>query len=160
MYFSGWVKLGHQILIRFAMSTSITHWVRYILLQSHLLGLIKQPLSSLSPKHLNSLVPSTVGIVSVTKDKDLDKVNSLCLQASITLDHSIFSYNLTIPFDISPHDWIINSGATDHMIHSISLLTRITSVTLILVKLPNGESVLVTHIGQVKLSNDLVLDNV
>ena len=96
----------------------------------------------------------------MTKDKDLDKVNSLCLQASITLDHSIFSYNLTIPFDISPHDWIINSGATDHMIHSISLLTRITSVTLILVKLPNGESVLVTHIGQVKLSNDLVLDNV
>ena len=96
----------------------------------------------------------------MTKDKDLDKVDSLCLQASITLDHSVFSYNLTIPFDISPHDWIIDSGATNHMIHSISLLTRITSVAHILVKLPNGESVLVTHIGQVQLSTDLVLDNV
>ena len=117
--------------------------------------LITQPKASQLSSSIN-----TTCIVSVTKDKDLDKVDSLCLQASITLDHSIFSYNLTIPFDISPHDWIINSGATDHMIHSISLLTRITSVALILVKLPNGESVLVTHIGQVKLSNDLVLDNV
>ena len=96
----------------------------------------------------------------MTKDKDLDKVDSLCLQASIALDHSVFSYNLTIPLDISPHDWIIDSGATNHMIHSISLLTRITSVAHILVKLPNGESVLVTHIGQVQLSTDLVLDNV
>ena len=46
------------------------------------------------------------------------------------------------------------------MVHSISLLTRITSVAHILVKLPNGESILVTHIGQFQLSTDLVLDNV
>ena len=46
------------------------------------------------------------------------------------------------------------------MIHSISLLTRIISVAHILVKLPNGESILVTHIGQFQLSTDLVLDNV
>ena len=46
------------------------------------------------------------------------------------------------------------------MVHSISLLTRITSVAYISVKLPNGEFVLFTHIGQVQLSTDLVLDNV
>ena len=91
--------------------------------------LITQPKASQLSSSIN-----TTDIVFVTKDK----VDSLCLQVSITLDHSVFSYNLTIPSDISPHDWIIDSGATNHMIHSISLLTRITSVAHILVKLPNG----------------------
>lgn len=45
------------------------------------------------------------------------------------------------------------------MVHSISLLIRITPFAHISVKLPNGESVLVTHIGQAQLSIDLVLDN-
>ena len=55
------------------------------------------------------------------EDKELDKVTSLCLHTSISLDHSVFSSNLIIPTDISPQDWIIDSGATDHMVHSISL---------------------------------------
>ena len=80
---------------------------------------------------------NTTCIVSVTKDKDLDKVDSLYIQASITLDHSVFSSNLIIPCDISSHDWIIHSGATNHMVHSISLLTRITLVAHLSVKLPN-----------------------
>lgn len=83
-----------------------------------------------------------------------------CLQSSVSLEHSVFSSNLTIPFDFTPNDWIIDSGATDPMVHSITLLTKITSVAHISVKLPNGESVFFTHIGQVQLSTDLILDNV
>lgn len=116
--------------------------------------LITQPKASQLSSSIN-----TAGIVFMTKDKDLDKVDSLCLQASITLDHSVFSSNLIIPSNIFPHDWIIDSGATNHMVHSISSLSRITSFAHILVKLPNDESVLVTHNGQVQLSIDLVLDN-
>uniref|UniRef100_A0A2N9HW11 Reverse transcriptase Ty1/copia-type domain-containing protein n=1 Tax=Fagus sylvatica TaxID=28930 RepID=A0A2N9HW11_FAGSY len=51
------------------------------------------------------------------------------------------------------------SGVTDHMIHSITLFTTISSVLHTNVELPNGESALVTHIGTVKLSNSLTLTN-
>lgn len=67
-------------------------------------------------------------------------------------DHSIFS---PYSFDISTlhsDDWIIDSGATDHMVPSIA--PHIT------VKLPNGESVIVTHTGTVQLSASIVLENV
>uniref|UniRef100_A0A2N9GWN9 Uncharacterized protein n=1 Tax=Fagus sylvatica TaxID=28930 RepID=A0A2N9GWN9_FAGSY len=52
------------------------------------------------------------------------------------------------------------SGVTDHMIHSITLFTTISSVLHTNVELPNGEFALVTHIGTVKLSNSLTLTNV
>ena len=72
----------------------------------------------------------------------------------------MFSSNLIIPSNITSNDWIINSGAIDHMVHSITLLTKVTSIAHISIKLPNGEFVFVTHIGQVQLSSDLILDNV
>ena len=80
-----------------------------------------------------------------------DSINSipLCLHSSTNLEHSVFSSILVIPPALLPNEWIIDSGATDHMVHSISYLTKITSVAHISVKLPNGESVLVTHVGRV-----------
>lgn len=75
-------------------------------------------------------------------------------------DHSIFS---PYSFDISTvhsDDWIIDSGATDHMVHSINFFTKITSIAHITDKLPNGESVIVTHTGTVQLSASIVLENV
>ena len=96
------------------------------------------------------------------RPKCLDSINSmpLCLHSSTYLEHSVFSSNLVIPPALLPNEWIIDSGATDHMVHSISYLTEITSIAHISIKLPNGESVLVTHVGQVQLSYDLVLENV
>ena len=96
------------------------------------------------------------------KPKCLDSINfmSLCLHSSTNLEHSVFSPHLGIPPALLPNEWIIDSGAIDHMVHSISYLTKITSVAHISVKLLNGESVLVTHVGQVQFSCDLVLDNV
>jgi hypothetical protein len=62
------------------------------------------------------------------------------------------------PTHISP--WIIDTGATDHMICCTSLFTSITATVSYQVKLPNGQDVPVTHIGVVRLSKHLVLNHV
>jgi len=59
-----------------------------------------------------------------------------------------------------PHTWIIDTGAIDHMINSISLFTSITATISSKVKLSNGKFALVTHIGTVKISAHLTLTNV
>ena len=111
--------------------------------------------------HIAGILPTPNSDI-LDKPECLDSINSmpLCLHSSTNLDHSVFSSNLVIPPALLPNEWIINSGATDHMVHSISYLTKITSVAHISIKPPNGESILVTHVGQVQLSCDLVLDNV
>lgn len=48
---------------------------------------------------------------------------------------------------VSSAPWIIDIGATDHMVHSLTLLTTVTSSVSSFVKLPNASSVPVTHIG-------------
>ena len=57
-------------------------------------------------------------------------------------------------------DWVIDIGATDHMIHSITSFTSITATLNTHVNLPNGEIALVTHIRIVRISESLVLYNV
>ena len=101
-------------------------------------------------------------IDSLDEPECLDSITSmpLCLHPSTNLDHSVFSSNLVIPPALLPNEWIIDNGATDHMVHSISYLTKITFVAHISVKIPNGVFVLATHVGQVQLSCDLILDNV
>jgi hypothetical protein len=56
--------------------------------------------------------------------------------------------------------WIIDTGATDHMIGCISLFTSITATVSSHVKLPNGSIASVTHIGTVTLSENLTLTGV
>jgi len=56
--------------------------------------------------------------------------------------------------------WIIDTGATDHMICCTSLFTYITTTISCQVKLPNGQDVPVTHIGVIRLSKHLVLNHV
>ena len=60
---------------------------------------------------------------------------------------------------INPTDWILDSGATDHMVHSITFFKTITSSVQILVRLPNGDMAKVTHIGIVQVSAFLILEN-
>ena len=76
-----------------------------------------------------------------------------------SLEYSVFSSHVKTTF-ITSIDWILDNGATDHMVHSIHLLSSITFLVHISVKLPNGDIVQVTHIGTVKLSTTLTLDNV
>ncbi|XP_022889155.1 uncharacterized protein LOC111404601 [Olea europaea var. sylvestris] len=51
-------------------------------------------------------------------------------------------------------------GATNHMVCTIHLLTEITVTVSQFVNLPNGTLAKVTHVGSVKLSNSIVLENV
>ncbi|KAL4620721.1 hypothetical protein ACB092_06G176100 [Castanea dentata] len=52
------------------------------------------------------------------------------------------------------------SGATDHMVYFVSCFTSITVTFNTHVNLPNGEVTFVTHIGTVRISDNLLLQNV
>jgi hypothetical protein len=56
--------------------------------------------------------------------------------------------------------WIVDTGATDHMVCSISFFTSITAIISTNVQLPNGAIATVTHIGTVKISDSLILTEV
>jgi len=105
---------------------------------------------SLSNTTSDRLIPSTEG-----------KPFSFVHSTSLILNHkySVFS-SCHNSFSPQPHTWIIDTGATDHMINSISLFTSITATISTKVKLPNGQFALVTHIGTVKISAHLTLTNV
>jgi hypothetical protein len=85
---------------------------------------------------------------------------------SFEFSHSIFSIVHFQSFQVASnhsHDhnpWIIDTGAIAHMVGSISFLTTITIVVSTHVKLPNGQFVVVTYIGIVKISNYLILTDV
>jgi hypothetical protein len=87
---------------------------------------------------------------------------SSCSSSNFTpnLLHSIFSAHTTSHSTIKHNSWIFDTGATDHIVHSISCLSTITSTIRATVELPNGNMVPVTHIGTVTLSPSLILTNV
>ena len=71
--------------------------------------------------------------------------------------HSIFSARIVDKQAYKSNTWIIDTGAIDHMVHSVSCLSTITSTINTFVYLPNGEKALVTHIGTVHFSDHLTL---
>ena len=54
----------------------------------------------------------------------------------------------------------MDTGASDHFVHFITILSTITSTIEAYVQLPNGETTLVSHIGTVIISKHLILENV
>ena len=75
----------------------------------------------------------------------------------LNLSHSIFSAHIIDRQAYKSNDWIIDTSAIDHMAHSVSCLTTITSIINTFVYIPNGEKALVTHIGTVHISDNLIL---
>lgn len=73
---------------------------------------------------------------------------------------SIFSVNHDLSTISSLHSWIFDTSITDHMINSFLLFTSISSTICISVQLPNGNFVLVTHIGIVQIYASLILKDV
>ena len=73
---------------------------------------------------------------------------------------SIFSTHLVDKKAYKSSDWIIDTRATNHMVHSVTQLTTITSVVQTYVSLPNGEQAMVTHIGTIRISSTLTLIDV
>ena len=76
------------------------------------------------------------------------------------LKHSIFSAKLVNRTAFGNSNWVMDTGASDHIICSISFFQTYTTVDNCVVELPNAESVHVTHVGTVKLSNFLILEHV
>ena len=76
------------------------------------------------------------------------------------LTHSIFSAKIINREAFRESDWVIDTGATDHMVHFVSYFTSVTPALSTHVNLPNGKIALVTHIGTVRISESLILYNV
>ena len=86
----------------------------------------------------------------------------LCLSSysSPNLDHSVFSSKLTEKPIVSSKEWIIDTGATDQMVISTTFFTTKTVVHDVSIHLPNGQYVVVTHIGTIHLNSSLILPDV
>uniref|UniRef100_A0A2N9ETF6 Reverse transcriptase Ty1/copia-type domain-containing protein n=1 Tax=Fagus sylvatica TaxID=28930 RepID=A0A2N9ETF6_FAGSY len=74
--------------------------------------------------------------------------------------HSIFSVQNVDRTCFSTNTWILDTGATDHMVHSLSKFTTITSAIHTYIHLPNGEKALATHVGSVQVTATLLLTDV
>lgn len=58
-------------------------------------------------------------------------------------------------------DWIIDSGALDHMTCNVDILMNLTETkNNPKLNLPNGKTSVITHVGDKKLENNLLLKNV
>ena len=101
----------------------------------------------------NPIMPSSS---SATDAFTMDGMfNSTCPD----LRHSVFFAQITHRIAFGGNIWVIDTGAIDHIVYSIHLLTDFTVVNCV-VALPNGETALVTHIGSICLFENLVLTNV
>jgi len=111
----------------------------------------------------NSIPFSFASFLSKLKNSMVHSViSSASISVSLEMKHSVFSTSHLPPHisSVNLHSWIIDTGATDHMISTISLFTSITATISSRVKLPNGDYAMVTHIGTVKLSEHLILHDV
>ena len=79
---------------------------------------------------------------------------------SINFKHSVFSTKIVNRRAYDLHTWVIDTGASDHIVCSIQLLTSYTEISHTMVELPNGEAAIVTHIGTIQLSSHITLTNV
>ncbi|OMO54213.1 Integrase, catalytic core [Corchorus capsularis] len=100
--------------------------------------------------HVNAVtLPSSSNLPSYS-----GSIPSNCeIDAHISL--SVFTNN-TSHF----HEWVLDTGATDHITYSLDVFHSVTPVHNVFVNLPNKTKVEVTHVGTVKLSNSLILTNV
>ena len=78
----------------------------------------------------------------------------------INFEHSVFFAKIVNRRAYGLHTWVIDIGASDHIVCSIQLMTSYTEISHTMVELPNGEAALVTHIGTIQLSSHITLKNV
>ncbi|XP_022894048.1 uncharacterized protein LOC111408533 [Olea europaea var. sylvestris] len=116
---------------------------------SHLMALLKPATSSQYP---NYSVNDVQGVAtSSPTDENIHQLSGMSLCMSTFKLKSL---------DISQVPWILDTGVTDHMICSTSLFTSIHAEVSYMVTLPNVNKVPVTHIGTVKITDTLILQNV
>ena len=81
---------------------------------------------------------------------------SMCL----SMEHSIFVVNPSNKTAFGNETRVLDIGATDHIVHSLTLFTKITSCVATFVQLPNGEKVIITDIGTIQVTSSLLPENV
>jgi len=117
-------------------------------------------------KSNNPDVVSSVNQVTVPSNRLVANMSGNLFTCSASLPnyshHSVFSSISTfqVASRLVNQPWIIDTGATDHMVCSISFFTTITITTSKFVKLPNGQLASVTHIGTVRIYVSLILTDV
>lgn len=125
-----------------------------------------QQLFALIKSNNNPDVVSSVNQVTVPSNRLVANMtgNFFACPASLhnSSHHSVFSSISTfqVASRLVNHPWIIDTGATDHMVCSLSFLTTVTAISSKFVKLPNGQFASVTHIGTVRISASLILTDV
>ena len=79
---------------------------------------------------------------------------------STQFSYSIFSTQVVDKHAYKSDTWILDTGATNHLVHSITQFTEITSIVQTCVFLPNGKQALVTHVDTMQVSSTLTLTGV
>ena len=110
--------------------------------------------SQASTSASNDAIQSTNSALSSISHDFLQDSNCL------NMKQSIFAVNPANKTTNNEETWVLDIGAIDHIIHSITLFTKITSSVTSFVQLPNGEQVTVTHIGTIQITPTLTLENV
>ncbi|XP_075640469.1 uncharacterized protein LOC142612235 [Castanea sativa] len=115
-------------------------------------------------QQLLALIAPSSPLVSVVQGREPPQSNVATMVSSnamtgINLSHSVFSAKVVNRRAFNSDTWVIDTGATDHIVCSVSALSSITVVTNAIVELPNGETASVTHIGTIILSSSLTLHN-
>jgi hypothetical protein len=117
-------------------------------------------------KSNNSDVVSSINQVGVPQNRLAANINVIFLHILLLCTNIpiIFFFFSISTFQVTSRLvnqlWIIDTGATDHMICSLSFFTTITATISKFVKLPNGQLALVTHVGTVRISASLILTDV
>ncbi|KAK5845569.1 hypothetical protein PVK06_001760 [Gossypium arboreum] len=74
--------------------------------------------------------------------------------------HQTTSTSAGNTFSFQSHHWIIDTGATDHITHSLSLFASFTPIQPVHITLPNGTKVYARFSGTVIFSDSLYITNV
>ena len=112
--------------------------------------------NSVIKHHSNQQAASSI---IVSKLNNAFTMSGISFFGNYELRHSIFSAHIVNRTAFDGDIWVIDIGATDHIVHSVHLFTEFTTVSCV-VALPNGEIAMVTHIGSITLSSILILHNV
>lgn len=115
---------------------------------SQLMTLLKP---ATNPQYLTYSANNAQNIVGSSSNESIHQLSgiSLCMSVFKSKSHNI-----------SDIPWILDTGATDHMICSASLFSSIQAEVSYSIALPIGNKVPVTHIGTVNISNTLILQDV